>query len=41
MMARLFRAMARLDAHWSGDLIGVVCLFSFLSWACLSATDWV
>ena len=30
MMARLLRAMARLDAHWAGDLIGAVSLFSLL-----------
>lgn len=30
MMARLFRALARLDAHWIGDLIGSVCLFAML-----------
>ncbi|MES2434219.1 MAG: hypothetical protein V4586_10380 [Pseudomonadota bacterium] len=30
MTARLLRAMARLDDHWIGDLIGAVCLFSFL-----------
>lgn len=30
MMARLMRAMARLDAHWMGDLIGAACLFSML-----------
>ena len=30
MMARLLRAMARLDAHWMGDFIGSVCLFALL-----------
>lgn len=30
MMARLLRAMARLDDHWAGDLIGAVSLFSML-----------
>lgn len=30
MMARLLRAMARLDAHWAGDLIGSICLFAML-----------
>ena len=30
MMARLLRAMARLDDHWLGDLIGAVSLFSLL-----------
>jgi hypothetical protein len=30
MMARLFRALARLDAHWAGDLIGSICLFAML-----------
>ena len=30
MMARLLRAFARLDAHWAGDLIGAVSLFSIL-----------
>ncbi|WP_299505235.1 hypothetical protein [Cypionkella sp.] len=29
-MARLLRAMARLDAHWTGDLIGAACLFALL-----------
>lgn len=30
MMACLLRAMARLDAHWAGDLIGSVSLFVLL-----------
>lgn len=30
MMARLLRALARLEAHWTGDLIGAVSLFSLL-----------
>lgn len=31
MMAHLLRALARLEAHWTGDLIGVVsvCLLLF------------
>lgn len=28
MMARLLRAMARFEAHWVGDAIGVICLFA-------------
>lgn len=32
MMALLFRALARLEDHWLGDLIGVVSLFGIL-WA--------
>lgn len=30
MMARLLRAMARLEAHWTGDLIGGVSMFLLL-----------
>ena len=30
MMARILRAMARLDAHWVGDLTGSICLFAML-----------
>lgn len=30
VMTRLLRAMARLDAHWAGDLIGAISLFSIL-----------
>ena len=29
-MAHFIRAMARLDDHWIGDLIGAVCLFGML-----------
>ena len=29
-MARLLRAMARIDAHWMGDLIGSLCLFAMV-----------
>lgn len=28
MMARLLRALARLEAHWVGDAIDVICLFA-------------
>ncbi len=30
LMARLIAALARLDDHWIGDLIGAVCLFGML-----------
>ena len=30
MMAPLVRALARLDAHWSADLIGSVGLFALM-----------
>lgn len=30
LMARLITALARLDDHWIGDLIGAVCLFGML-----------
>ena len=30
MMARILRAMARLDTHWVGDLIGSICLVALL-----------
>ena len=30
MFARLRAALARLDDHWIGDLIGVVCLFPMM-----------
>lgn len=30
MMARILRALARLDAHWVGDLIGSICMFTML-----------
>jgi hypothetical protein len=30
MMAGLLRALARLDAHWAGDLIGCASLFALL-----------
>ena len=33
-MAHFIRAMARLDDHWIGDLIGAVCLFG-MPWGVL------
>lgn len=30
MMARMMRAVRRLNDHWIGDLIGAVCLFGML-----------
>ena len=30
MMARLLSALARLDAHWFGDLVGSISLFVLL-----------
>ncbi len=32
MMARLKRALARMEDHWIGDLLGVTVLFALL-WA--------
>jgi hypothetical protein len=32
MMARILSALARLEDHWIGDLIGVVCLFG-IGWS--------
>lgn len=29
-MRRMLRALARLDDHWLGDLMGVACLFGGL-----------
>lgn len=31
MMALLFRALARLEDHWIGDLLGAVSLFALLA----------
>ena len=29
-MRRIVRALARLDDHWTGDVLGVLCLFALI-----------
>lgn len=40
MMARLKRALARIEDHWLADLIGVVCIFALLWFGLLFGHAW-
>ena len=40
MMALIFRALARLEDHWIGDLLGAVSLFALLEIGLLLGHAW-